>query len=403
MKMKHLYIAVLTLGFGFLALTAFQNNQGSANYDVAVKKKIKFNHKLHKDAAECTACHSGISASTSLSGGLFPKKEDCASCHDVSDQKNCTQCHFENTFEKLQPASYDLYFNHEAHLKADKDCNKCHSGISEDDGTTSMKYTPKMESCYTCHGTEKGGSTACEACHKNTSDLTPKSHKVTDYKRFHKFAAEAPGANCNMCHDDASCEECHTGTTGITERNKKGDFYMPYATAQNGSGIKQQRLTRVHEIGYRFTHGVEASSKTKECTTCHQTETFCAQCHSGSSQDYAQGGILPSSHKKAGFLFISVGSGGGEHATLARRDIEKCASCHDVQGGDPTCIMCHTDNVGIRGHNPKTHKSGFMRDVHGDWHSTSSSVCYNCHTDPTARPSGTPGIGFCGYCHGQKR
>ena len=61
------------------------------------------------------------------------------------------------------------------------------------------------------------------------------------------------------------------------------------------------------------------------------------------------------------FTTIGVGTGGGEHATLARRDIERCISCHDVQGADPTCITCHLDSDGIKGTNPKTHPAGFMK------------------------------------------
>ena len=65
---------------------------------------------------------------------------------------------------------------------------------------------------------------------------------------------------------------------------------------------------------------------------------------------------------------IGVGSGGGDHATLAKRDTERCMACHDVNGADPTCITCHFDADGIKGTNPKTHPASFMRNDHGDWH-----------------------------------
>jgi hypothetical protein len=101
---------------------------------------------------------------------------------------------------------------------------------------------------------------------------------------------------------------------------------------------------------------------------------------------------------------LSVGSGGGDHATLAKRDIESCASCHDAEGADPVCITCHFDNDGIKGTNPKTHKKGAMSDLgYGDWHTDQGSVCYSCHADANARPSGVSGTQFCGYCHGKKR
>jgi hypothetical protein len=109
------------------------------------------------------------------------------------------------------------------------------------------------------------------------------------------------------------------------------------------------------------------------------------------------GGIVPASHLLPDFTTIGVGSGGGQHAILAKREIESCVSCHDIQGGDPTCIVCHLDSDGIRGTNPKTHSSNFMRDVDGDWHETKSSVCYNCHT--SAITATQQSDGFCNYCH----
>jgi hypothetical protein len=70
-----------------------------------------------------------------------------------------------------------------------------------------------------------------------------------------------------------------------------------------------------------------------------------------------------------------------------------------VEGSDPTCVKCHFDNDGIKGTNPKTHESGFMKDEKGIWHDTQGAVCYICHTDANAKPNGIKGVGFCGYCH----
>jgi len=110
--------------------------------------------------------------------------------------------------------------------------------------------------------------------------------------------------------------------------------------------------------------------------------------------------MVPASHKAPNFVTIGVGTGGGGHATLARRDIERCAGCHDVQGADANCILCHVDNDGIKGTNPKTHIRGFMKSSgDGDWHNDLGSVCYSCHTDANAKPNGKKGIGFCSYCH----
>jgi hypothetical protein len=186
----------------------------------------------------------------------------------------------------------------------------------------------------------------------------------------------------------------------IDEKNTASDFYLPYSPTKLLDNAKEMQIVRVHDLNYVYSHGIDAKGKIAECQTCHQTETFCAECHASMSNDYAVEGVEPSSHNNPAFVTIGVGSGGGEHAALARRDIENCAACHDTQGADPTCVLCHVDNDGIKGTNPKTHMSSFMSDNNGDWHSDAGAVCYNCHTDANARPDGIPGVGFCGYCHG---
>jgi hypothetical protein len=54
------------------------------------------------------------------------------------------------------------------------------------------------------------------------------------------------------------------------------------------------------------------------------------------------GVVKPQSHFEAGFVTIGAGSGGGRHADMGRRDIESCVSCHDVEGKDPSCMLCHS-------------------------------------------------------------
>jgi len=279
-------------------------------------------------------------------------------------------------------------------------CTDCHKGLDKVDYSfESPEVYPSMEICSACHNEVKIASNACESCHNSTFNLLPQNHRSNDYMRSHKFLAWESNANCMMCHNNNTCQECHVATTGITETNLPDDFYPPYIPSNSIDGTKQQVILKVHgDFNYRYSHGIDAKGKTSECQTCHQVETFCANCHQSENRDFALGGIVPSSHLLPNFKTIGVGTGGGEHATLARRDLEQCVSCHDVQGADPTCIYCHLDSDGIKGTNPKTHAAGFMKDVHGDWHDSQSSICYNCHT--SQMPSSPAGLGFCGYCHG---
>lgn len=396
MKLKFLYILITLVVAAVLGFSAFLYvpGQGEHGHD----KLIKFSHKFHSELTDCAGCHSKAASSTNLKDHLLPTMDDCAQCHDVQSETNCTQCHYDNVYEALPQKQSGLIFNHSAHIENQKvECTTCHKGINDVDYAFQAEQPyPQMNDCWSCHGSTKTAPGACEACHISTSQLIPQTHKSVDFINKHKFAAREIDANCIMCHDNQSCEACHAGTTMITEKNTSDDFFQPYVPDNFVDGPKTQQISRVHQLDYRFTHGIDARGKTTECQTCHNVDTFCAECHQSDNEDYALTGIVPASHLKPDFKTFGYGSGGGEHAVLARRDIESCMACHDVQGADPTCITCHVDRPGIP--DPKTHPSGFMKDTHGDWHTDAGSVCYNCHLG--ASPQTPAGTGFCGYCHG---
>jgi len=433
MKLKYTFFYILIPIIGILLFIASCSNgagselMGIHSFGKGNKNIIKFSHKVHKDATDCESCHSAVKTSKSLSDRLMPNHDNCKDCHDVNDEKSCNTCHFDNVNEPLVQYKSGIIFNHSSHITQQKiKCETCHKGVYDVEYAEDAPHVfPAMETCYSCHnngiaagsttigdtatnGTVAGGiatshivaSNACETCHISTADLKPQSHKSSSFIASHKFAASKFNANCIMCHDNASCQECHTSTTTITQHNTSKDFYQPYSPSNSGTGTQLQQITRVHSLDYVYTHGIDAKGKTSECQSCHETESFCVNCHQGKEGDYSIRGIAPYSHRQSNFMVLGVGSGGGEHATLAKRDIESCASCHDVQGGDPICISCHTDPDGIQGTNPKTHTANYMRGVHGDWHNSRGSICFNCHTGSS--PSSPPGIGFCGYCHGAK-
>jgi hypothetical protein len=369
-------------------------------------KLIKFNHKLHVvDAGiKCEDCHTGAVKSALSRDNLNPKKKDCAGCHDVNDQKTCNYCHYDGVFKKLKASKTELIFSHKQHIQTEKkQCTDCHQGF---DKVVFAKETaagfPNMESCYSCHNTQKA-SNNCETCHSNLTNLFPKNHRSPNFLNEHKVVFDASNSknNCMMCHSDNFCQVCHS-PVGFNGNNSKDGFYAPYYTKEGATKTDRaalQKLTTAHELNYRFTHGLDANQKSFECKTCHETQTFCASCHQTGGELIT--GIAPSSHQVANFTTIGVNTGGGLHSLLAQKDIESCQSCHDVEGRDPACIKCHFDNDGVKGTNPKTHPPGFMNDEKGIWHQTEGAVCYSCHTDANAKPNGISGIGFCGYCHGQ--
>jgi c(7)-type cytochrome triheme protein len=414
MKTFRVYLLFTSAIFIFLVSTAYvvqKNLKVKLFNPVPVQvennndKIIKFDHSFHINEADvaCEDCHTKAKNSLSAKDNLNPVKADCATCHDVNDQNTCNMCHFDNVYKKLESSRKELIFSHNFHLETENmQCTDCHKGLDK------IKYAkqsaaafPPMETCYSCHDNKKAMNN-CEGCHTNLTSLIPKDHEKTNFLNEHKlvFGISAE-KNCMMCHSDNFCQVCHSPVK-YSGNNTKENFNVPYYTKESGTRTdrgKLQKLTTVHTLNYKFTHGLDANQKSFECKTCHDPVDFCSSCHQNKGDLIT--GFLPKSHQQMNFVTLGVNTGGGLHADLARKDIESCQSCHDVEGRDPACIKCHYDNDGIKGTNPRTHEPGFLRDENGIWHNTQGAVCYTCHTDANARPNGISGIGFCGYCHGR--
>ena len=401
---KNLYIA--TIISVVIALVVFGRGSAVAKEDNQADNKntIKFSHSKHAEAGvECATCHTTAQLSTKSSDKILPTHTECQSCHEQEVNEKCGFCHTDgNNPVALPNPVREVLFNHQQHIADQKvECVTCHAGINSDkENETASQHTPSMATCNTCHNNVKA-TNQCEACHTNLTSLRPASHMVANFKREHSRVMNGRtfDANCQSCHTESSCMECHDGTnlttlskfekTGMLSPRKFGNDKPAALSGQN-----------VHDINYKFTHGIDAKGRASDCQTCHRQQTFCSDCHMNGS--VALGGSIPSNHFPVEtFATLSRGFG-GRHADLAKRDIQRCASCHDPEGGDPTCITCHFDNDGIKGTNPRTHATGFMKTVNGDWHDDIAANCFVCHTDGNAKPNGKAGQNFCGYCHGAK-
>ena len=157
-------------------------------------------------------------------------------------------------------------------------------------------------------------------------------------------------------------------------------------------------LTKVHDLNFRFTHGIAAKGKAMECQTCHSSEKYCSTCHEAGG-NINQEAFKPASHEWLGLQpwasEAAVESMHGSHDATSNH----ARACHGTEGADPVCITCHTDADGRQGTDPKAHDPGFMSDNHGYWHTDPGANCYLCHTDSNAQPGGVKGQKFCGYCH----
>jgi hypothetical protein len=401
MKTKILYYGIVLLAFAALSVSRILTPNSVAHADEKTNF-VKFSHQKHVGdvGIECETCHKEIVDNEKLGDRVIPDHSACQSCHEEELGKKCTFCHYSDKPERIAPVPVrDLIMNHKKHVTERKvKCVECHVGI-EKVQLASELGGPKMNACNTCHDGQLAVN-QCENCHKNLTSLYPASHTAVDFKKGHKkyTRLNVMEAQCQSCHTENFCTQCHDGTN-LTKLSSIETIGMISPRTLGNDKAKVLAGQLVHDINYRFTHSVDAKAKSSECQTCHNTRTFCNDCHENGSRAL---GTMPASHNATGFRFAGgYGSGGGRHAELARKDIEQCASCHDVEGTEPACVRCHSDPDGIKHKNPKTHVTGFMSTVHGEWHSNPGATCYVCHTDPNARPRplGVHGRGFCGYCH----
>ncbi len=350
MTTRHL-IAVL---FVIAAVTvSLAMNMPSRTYweEADHSKYIKFSHTFHvKDQGiACEDCHVTAKASTLSSDALLGSHESCKTCHEEQISNNCAFCH--TTPDNIVPIprpEREIVFSHALHTtQHDFKCETCHAGV---DTVTfaGSRNMPAMTTCVNCHGQQKV-STNCETCHTNFTSLVPEDHLTADFQKDHKKLTRLGmlQTTCRTCHKENFCQDCHTGTELQGFTSTKDLMADPSPRTSTKDSPRQLRLQQVHGLNYRFRHGIDAKSKALDCSSCHEQQTFCVTCHEAGG-NITQQKFKPLSHNIAGFTTIGKGSGGGRHAELARRDIESCMACHDVQGSDPTCTLCHTDNGGVR-------------------------------------------------------
>jgi hypothetical protein len=326
---------------------------------------IIFSHQTHfvERDIECSACHK-TEQSMSAQDENIPGHDECSACHSVSNAPDdCRLCHGDpDSPMGIVMPKRELIFPHATHLgenASSQECLTCHKGDEAMESRVIGAAYPSMEQCFQCHD-GLGASAECTLCHSRPAEMSLLVHPP-DWEHAHRFASnDGGGQNCMPCHHTESfCSDCHAG---------------------------DNLVETVHDLNYRFNHGLDAKGKEFECQTCHDFDTFCIDCHS-------QEDAIPFNH------FYSEWSprrNSRTHADAARQDMESCASCHAEERSTCSQPGCHSDMDGVRGTDPSIHPSNFTDLEKGPWHDDPSFECFQCHPNP-----GLAGRAFCGYCHGE--
>jgi len=315
---------------------------------------VHFDHAAHRDTA-CTECHG---ADDSLGGiARRPAMETCAECHGPAAEgespspelRNCSGCHvgYDRTVREAvespedwrsvspapmvpPPSRPESAFDHDVHLAALRE---------EEDSTDDRE-----ELCTNCHGErqpEIRDDSGCSGCHAEPSgSIEPANHTV-DWVRRHGAVARTNPENCEECHTEDDCTSCHDSQSA-----------RPFS---------------VHPPNFDTLHAADARADLDNCTDCHTVATFCRRCH-------AETKFLPEAPDRppAGFDVHPDGwtqpDNPNNHAVMARRNIEDCASCHTERD----CVSCHQ---GVNPHPPE-----FQLRCE-QWLEANPAPCAKCHGD----------------------
>ena len=372
----------------------------------AERDDLIFSHRFHVEEMEmtCLACHSAAEESVLSSDRLFPTMETCGECHEIEEEaadaskSECATCHTKPEEPEAVPTPVrTIHFPHKRHLAPGRiECLSCHVGVERSEALEQARkrqrgYTPPMEVCARCHEGELAAG-GCSLCHVAVDTLRPTSHD-DDWDRGHRWFVRAGDETCAMCHQDRYCAECHEPGALVRSKEAPKDVHAAFAP-RLGDGANMA-LEGVHDLNTRYTHPLDLKGKERNCSTCHETSS-CVACHRPEGE---RDPFKPAWHggDDWGAGAGDLGTGGGRHAELAEKDIERCAACHDTQGADPICLLCHMDRTPGQGNDPRTHDAGFADNMeHGPWHEDEGWVCYNCHLHREGPE------GFCQYCHGGK-
>ena len=383
---------LLTIGFGALRAEEVLITIPEQDREAL----IHFSHQAHLNdyGVVCADCHVDAASSKVATDNLLPREKVCETCHaeEVPDPDQCEKCH-KSDVEKVSFESPErlIDFHHQYHVDVLKlECESCHTGMDRTDYASRVNW-PVMDDCLTCHQ-DRDAPFDCATCHPRVEVIRPQTHQQ-DWIHEHKQHVRAVDMPCSKCHEDTWCEDCHAGAL-LSVAGTPSDRVLVSAPSSRGRVV--QTVQRQHELSYRFTHPLDAVGKERQCQSCHEPD-YCVDCHRVEGQEERFKPIWhgPVPGEELPWVLGTVGSGGGRHGQWARRDMERCVACHDVEGDDPNCVQCHVDLDGVRGTDPRTHPPRFADRVgEGDFHDNPGSLCYACHVS-----TNTSSVGFCGYCH----
>ena len=135
-----------------------------------------------------------------------------------------------------------------------------------------------------------------------------------DFLENHIQVTKEEQGFCESCHTPSFCVDCHNGSS---------------------------KPVQIHPANWILIHPISARKNSLECSSCHQAQSFCLDCHRRSGVvdlDPYQDKSIRNFHPEGWVNGPGGPPGARHHMFEAQRNIRACASCHEER----TCLKCHS-------------------------------------------------------------
>ena len=272
------------------------------------QERLKFDHKTTRfdltgkhEKTKCEDCHKPTQETFSAKPYRFkskfifahPKQGFCIDCHEnvhssqfhaKFSQKDCTQCHSTQTFQKRSPFSHNETTFPIKGKHGDVQCSKCHTPTNlhfPSSKTVMAKFIFNLppNDCVSCHKDPHHGSFGkqCAECHQETT-----------WKKTNNFHQNF---TLNGIHYSLSCTECHRDNRRLSGMSESCKICHQKDDIHNGTLPACGDCHRqVFWENPRFNHGLTMFAlrgihRTLDCYSCHSTGVYkglpnlCSDCH----------------------------------------------------------------------------------------------------------------------------
>ncbi len=277
------------------------------------------------------------SAATGSTCAVCHARDFCASCHvNARAVAPIDSLAADERVASLVASQRRTYPLPETHQRADWDLR--HGPVARA-GVTECASCHAQESCYGCHRIAERVPAIAALPKRSTGSaygvdlagIQPADH-LPDQILRHRVMAAGGDIACTRCHTQSYCASCHD--------------------AAKAPGF--------HGRNFVERHAQDGFNQEAECSSCHQTQAFCQNCHRNVGRSNTGAPFGKYHDRQPGWLF--------GHGGVARRSIETCASCHSQD----FCIRCHSATTGWA-INP--HGTNFDTSVK----SKNRAMCAICH------------------------